>query len=84
MNTGKFLLVALAGIAAGTLFGILYAPDKGYKTRRRIAKKGQDYADDLTERFEDLLEETSDKFKSVVKKVKEPNKKELVNVGNSN
>ncbi len=84
MNTGKVLLGVLAGIASGALFGILFAPDKGYKTRRRIIKKGKNYADGLTEKFEDLMEETTDKIKSAVKKMKEPNKKEIVNVGNSN
>jgi gas vesicle protein len=84
MNTGKLLLGVLAGITAGALFGILFAPDKGYKTRKRILKTGKNYANGLTEKFEDLMEETTDKLKSAVKKMKDPNKKEVINVGNSN
>ncbi|MCL4481924.1 MAG: YtxH domain-containing protein, partial [Bacteroidetes bacterium] len=41
MNTGKVLLGVLAGVAAGALIGILFAPAKGSRTRRRILKKGE-------------------------------------------
>lgn len=35
----KFLSGFILGIAVGTLLGVLYAPKKGYKTRKIIAKK---------------------------------------------
>ena len=47
MNTGKVLLGVLAGVAAGALVGILFAPAKGSRTRKRIYKKGEDYAEGL-------------------------------------
>lgn len=36
MSSGKVLLGVLAGAAAGALAGILFAPEKGSKTRKRI------------------------------------------------
>lgn len=54
MNTSKVLLGVLGGVAAGAIAGILFAPAKGCKTRKRIMNKGKDYADDLKEKFEDL------------------------------
>ena len=84
MNTGKILLGVLAGITAGALLGILYAPDKGFKTRRKIAKKGKRFSDGLTEKLDNIMDEATDKFKSAVKKIKVPTKNETVNVGNNN
>jgi len=84
MNTGKALLGLLAGVAAGALIGILFAPDKGSDTRKKIAKKGKDYADDLTVKLNDLMEDVSEKVDSVVKKVKEFTEKETENAQSGN
>jgi gas vesicle protein len=56
MSSGKMLLGVLAGVAAGALIGVLFAPEKGAVTRKRMAKKGDDYVDDLKEKFNDFLE----------------------------
>ena len=71
MSTGKTLLGVLAGVAAGALLGILFAPDKGDQTRKKIAKKGKDYSDDLTKKMTDFMEEMTGKFESAIKKVKD-------------
>jgi len=84
MNTGKILLGVLAGVAAGALLGILYAPDKGCETRKKIAKKSKDYADGMTEKLNDFMGEVTEKYDSLVKKVKEVTGKATENVGSSN
>ena len=65
MSAGKVLLGVLAGVAAGALVGILFAPAKGSRTRRRILKKGESYADGLKEKFNGLMDEMSDKYEQV-------------------
>lgn len=50
-----------AGVIAGTLF----APSKGSKTRSRIAKKGQEYKDDMQNNFDDFAESVSHPFESL-------------------
>jgi gas vesicle protein len=54
-NNSKILLAALAGAAAGAAIGLLFAPDKGSKTRKRIAKKGNDLKNDAMKKIEDGL-----------------------------
>ncbi|MBK9486310.1 MAG: YtxH domain-containing protein [Chitinophagaceae bacterium] len=58
-NTGKLLGAILLGAAIGGAFGILFAPDKGSETRRKISKKGNDLTDAVKEKFDAIV----DKFK---------------------
>lgn len=66
MNSGKVLLGLLAGVAAGAVVGILFAPDKGTSTRKKIAKKSNDYVDGLGDQFNDFIEMVTERFESVV------------------
>jgi gas vesicle protein len=65
MSSGRVLLGLLAGVAAGALLGVLFAPEKGSVTRRNIAKRSEDYVDDLKTKFQDFLETVSDRFERV-------------------
>lgn len=65
MNSGKVVLGMLAGLATGAILGILFAPEKGSITRRKIAKKGNNSVDDLKEKFDDLLFKLNNKFEEV-------------------
>lgn len=56
-NTGKVLGALLLGAAIGGALGILFAPDKGSETRRKIVAKGDDFTDELKSKFNDLLGE---------------------------
>jgi len=55
MSRVSVIFGALAGMTAGALFGILFAPDKGTETRKKIIHKGEDYVDDLKERVNSIL-----------------------------
>jgi len=65
MSSGKVLLGVLAGMAVGAALGVLFAPDKGWNTRKRISKKGEDIADDLGDKFEEFLDSISVKMDEV-------------------
>ena len=54
MASTKSFLSILAGLAAGAAIGILYAPDKGWKTRARVKKAAENGYEDLKENLGDL------------------------------
>ncbi len=68
MSTGKVVLGILAGIAAGVAWGILFAPDKGTSARKKIAKKGDDYVEEIEAKFNDLISGISQKYETVKEK----------------
>jgi len=62
MDSGKVLLGLLVAVAAGATLGILFAPDKGSSTRKKISKKGDEYADALGDKFTEFSDGISKKF----------------------
>ena len=59
MSTGKVLIGLLTGVAVGTTLGILFAPDKGESTRKKITKQGNDLTDSLMSRFNGMMDRMS-------------------------
>ncbi len=72
MSSSKIVVGFLAGAAVGALAGILFAPDKGSNTRKKIANKTGDLTDKVKNSFSDFIdgvketyagaEETAEKF----------------------
>lgn len=58
-NTGNTFLALLTGAAIGVGVGILYAPDKGTKTRTKIKNKALETKNEVTDRISQLTEELS-------------------------
>jgi len=71
MNSSKVLLGVLGGVAVGALAGVLFAPAKGTKTRKRIMKKGNDYTKDLKNKLGDLYNGVATKYENVMEDAKE-------------
>lgn len=71
MNSGKVLLGVLGGVAVGALMGVLFAPEKGSKTRKRIMNKGKDFADEVKGKFEELYENVTDKHEMLLHDTKD-------------
>ena len=78
MSSEKVVLGLLAGVAAGALAGILFAPAKGSKTRRRILKKGENYVDTLKEKFDELIDVVNEKVEKVKDDVSNLTEKKIV------
>ena len=71
MNSSKVLLGVLGGVAAGTIAGILFAPAKGSKTRKRIVNKGAGYAKDVKEKFDKVTKDFSNQYETILQEAKE-------------
>lgn len=69
MNAIKVTLGIIGGIAVGALIGVLYAPAKGSATRRKIIHRGEEYSDELKEKFEDLIDTIADQYDEKAKAV---------------
>ncbi len=82
MSSGKVLLGVLAGAAAGALAGILFAPAKGSKTRKKIARNSEDYYDSLKEKFDELLDSATEKFEKAKEDVDDYTEKVKEDVSN--
>ncbi|MBC7845134.1 MAG: YtxH domain-containing protein [Flavobacterium sp.] len=65
MNSSKLLLGVLGGVAAGALMGVLFAPEKGSKTRKKIMNKANDGVDVLKDKFDSLLESMNEKYENI-------------------
>ncbi len=67
-NTSKVAIFSLiAGAAIGAICGILFAPDKGSVTRKKLKDKAEDIGEDLSEKYNTLKKEVKnmkDKIKS--------------------
>jgi len=65
MSTSKTLFGFIAGAAVGAALGILFAPDKGTETRRKISEQSNDLADNIKGKFTDLVDGVKDKFSTL-------------------
>lgn len=74
MRSTKVVLGLLAGVAIGSLLGILLAPDKGSVTRKKMVRKAnrtrEDLTEELSEKFNEVVGEITNKIETVKKEVK--------------
>lgn len=71
MSKQKLLAGILLGAAAGAVLGILFAPDKGSETRRKIGKEKDKLTNKVKDSFNDLVDTVSDKVESAKHSVQE-------------
>jgi gas vesicle protein len=76
-NTNKILTAVGAGIVVGTIVGVLFAPEKGSETRKKISGQGKKIVEDVQNKFrrgrnkfndlaDDLLQAAREKGERIV------------------
>jgi gas vesicle protein len=66
MKTSNTILGIVGAAAAGALLGVLFAPDKGSETRKKIKDKSKDYGDNLKTKFDGIVDTIKSNGKEIV------------------
>jgi len=56
-DTAKLLGAVLLGAVIGGALGIIFAPEKGSETRKKLLAKGDDLTDAIKDKITDLFDE---------------------------
>ncbi|SDR85904.1 Gas vesicle protein [Gillisia sp. Hel1_33_143] len=62
-NTGSTLLALVTGAAIGAAVGLLYAPESGDKTRKKITKESKKAQDQFNQKYKETSSNLSSKAK---------------------
>jgi len=77
MSKVNVVIGALAGIAVGALLGVLFAPEKGTETRKKIAKKSKDTTGALKDKFNEFVDSIADQFDKAKKEASAVNEEKV-------
>ena len=70
MQKDKLILAAISCTVGGALLGVLFAPDKGKNTRKKLAKKTDEYLKEIKKNSEDLSQQLKNSTDSILEKSK--------------
>jgi gas vesicle protein len=62
-----FIAGLVVGGAIGAIAGLMFAPETGEDTRKKVAEKSKEWVDDLYNKFDDLKDSVNDVMEDVKK-----------------
>jgi gas vesicle protein len=64
MSAKKVLLGTLIGMGTGAVLGVLFAPDKGSTTRKKLTKQGSRYLGEVKDTASEYVDTLEEKYES--------------------
>jgi gas vesicle protein len=58
-KSSKIIAAFIAGAAVGAVLGILFAPDKGTETRKKVSDDGKKMSDAIKNKFNEMKEKVN-------------------------
>ena len=65
MKFGRIIFGILAAMGVGTILGILFAPDIGSETRKKISNKTRDLSDELNTKVNEAVNSVNKKMETL-------------------
>ncbi|MEW5677283.1 YtxH domain-containing protein [Flavobacterium enshiense] len=70
MRPSNVVLGVLGGLAVGAALGVLFAPDKGSNTRKKIAQKGTDLKNNIKDGIHNIIASAEEKYNDFASRAK--------------
>ena len=64
-RTGSLLAGVLLGAAAGVVLGVLFAPEEGKETRKKLIKKVGDLAEQAKDTYDNISSQVREKYDQI-------------------
>jgi len=71
MNTNKLILGVVGGLLTGAVLGVLFAPESGKNTRKKIKDKSKELKDTMKNDFDNAIQKIEDKYQNIAQQSNE-------------
>lgn len=65
MNTNKLIIGVVGGLLTGAVLGVLFAPENGKTTRKKIKDKTKELKDTMKNDFDKAIQKIEDKYQNI-------------------
>ena len=69
MNSKKLIVGIVAGLAVGTVIGMLFAPEDGKRIRKKMVSMAEEITDGLNDKFHKFIDRLNEKIENTMEYV---------------